>query len=286
MSRSSSACPGDREVDLKRAGGGRSRRPRSRPSPRPTSPSTRPGQGLHRARRAGREERQRHPLPARPARRRRHRLGHRRQRARAARLRPGRRAATSTATAPSRRPRCGPATRRRTARGPLELARGIEIGHIFQLGRKYAEALDLKVLDENGKQVTVTMGSYGIGVSRAVAAVAETTHDELGLCWPREIAPADVHIVAAGKDDAVLAAAEQLTGRPRRARCARAARRPARGLARREVQGLRAARRPDHRRRRQGPGRRRDRGQGPAHGRPRRGPVGEVVDHLVALVRA
>ncbi len=95
--------------------------------------------------------------------------------------------------------------------GPLELARGIEIGHIFQLGRKYAEALDLKVLDENGKQVTVTMGSYGIGVSRAVAAVAETTYDELGLCWPREVAPADVHIVAAGKDDAVLAAAEQLT---------------------------------------------------------------------------
>ena len=95
--------------------------------------------------------------------------------------------------------------------GPLELARGIEIGHIFQLGRKYADALDLKVLDQNGKQVTVTMGSYGIGVSRAVAAVAETTHDELGLCWPREIAPADVHIVAAGKDDAVLAAAEQLT---------------------------------------------------------------------------
>jgi prolyl-tRNA synthetase len=94
--------------------------------------------------------------------------------------------------------------------GPLELARGIEIGHIFQLGRKYAEALDLQVLDENGKRVTVTMGSYGIGVSRAVAAVAETTHDELGLCWPREVAPADVHIVAAGKDDAVYAAVESL----------------------------------------------------------------------------
>ena len=66
------------------------------------------------------------------------------------------------------------------AAAPLELARGIEIGHIFQLGRKYAEALGLKVLDENGKQVAVTMGSYGIGVSRAVAAIAETTHDELG----------------------------------------------------------------------------------------------------------
>ncbi len=94
--------------------------------------------------------------------------------------------------------------------GPLELARGIEIGHIFQLGRKYAEALDLKVLDQNGKQVVVTMGSYGIGVSRAVAAIAETTHDEFGLCWPREVAPADVHIVAAGKDDAIYGAADQL----------------------------------------------------------------------------
>ena len=80
--------------------------------------------------------------------------------------------------------------------GTLETARGIEMGHIFQLGRKYAEALDLKVLDENGKLVTVTMGSYGIGVSRAVAAIAEGTHDELGLFWPREVAPADVHLVA------------------------------------------------------------------------------------------
>jgi prolyl-tRNA synthetase len=96
--------------------------------------------------------------------------------------------------------------------GPLELARGVEIGHIFQLGRKYAEALDLKVLDENGKLVTVTMGSYGIGVSRAVAAIAESTHDELGLVWPREIAPADVHLVATGKDPAIFEAAEQLAG--------------------------------------------------------------------------
>jgi len=94
--------------------------------------------------------------------------------------------------------------------GPLELARGIEIGHIFQLGRKYAEALGLQVLDENGKLVTVTMGSYGIGVSRAVAAIAETTVDDLGLCWPRQVAPADVHLVIAGKDDEVVAAAERL----------------------------------------------------------------------------
>ncbi len=94
--------------------------------------------------------------------------------------------------------------------GTLESARGIEMGHIFQLGRKYAEALGLKVLDEFGKLVTVTMGSYGIGPSRAVAAIAENTHDELGLCWPREVAPADVHIVATGKEDAVFAAAEAL----------------------------------------------------------------------------
>jgi prolyl-tRNA synthetase len=95
--------------------------------------------------------------------------------------------------------------------GTLESARGIEMGHIFQLGRKYADALDLKVLDENGKLVTVTMGSYGIGVSRAVAAIAEGNHDELGLVWPREISPADVHIVATGKDTAVFDAAARLT---------------------------------------------------------------------------
>jgi prolyl-tRNA synthetase len=94
--------------------------------------------------------------------------------------------------------------------GTLESARGIEMGHIFQLGRKYAEALDLKVLDENGKLVTVTMGSYGIGVSRAVAAIAENTHDELGLVWPREVAPADVHLVATGKDEAIFDTAAKL----------------------------------------------------------------------------
>ena len=94
--------------------------------------------------------------------------------------------------------------------GPLELARGIEMGHIFQLGRKYAEALGLKVLDEFGKLVTVTMGSYGVGVSRAVAAVVENSHDELGIIWSKELAPADVHLVAAGKDDAVFAAAEKI----------------------------------------------------------------------------
>ena len=84
------------------------------------------------------------------------------------------------------------------------------MGHIFQLGRKYAEALDLRVLDEQGKLVTVTMGSYGIGPSRAVAAIAEGTLDDIGLCWPRDVAPADVHLVAAGKDEAVFAAAERI----------------------------------------------------------------------------
>jgi len=83
--------------------------------------------------------------------------------------------------------------------GRLRIARGVEIGHIFQLGRKYAEAFGLTVLDADGKQVTVTMGSYGIGVSRCVAAIAEATLDDLGLCWPAAIAPADVHVVIAGK---------------------------------------------------------------------------------------
>ncbi|HLU63025.1 MAG TPA: proline--tRNA ligase [Protaetiibacter sp.] len=94
--------------------------------------------------------------------------------------------------------------------GPVELARGMEIGHVFQLGRKYAEALDLKVLDENGKLVTVTMGSYGIGVTRILAAIAETTADERGLLWPRGIAPFDVHIVATGKDEVAFDLAARL----------------------------------------------------------------------------
>jgi prolyl-tRNA synthetase len=84
---------------------------------------------------------------------------------------------------------------------PVIIDRAIEIGHIFQLGRKYAQSLDLTVLDRDGKPAVVTMGSYGIGISRAVAAIAEQTHDELGLKWPREVAPADVHIVATGKED-------------------------------------------------------------------------------------
>jgi prolyl-tRNA synthetase len=94
--------------------------------------------------------------------------------------------------------------------GTLHLERGMEIGHIFQLGRKYAEALGLQVLDQNGKLVTVTMGSYGIGVSRALAAIAEANHDENGLIWPREVAPADVHVVPTGKGDEITGTAERL----------------------------------------------------------------------------
>ena len=93
---------------------------------------------------------------------------------------------------------------------PVIIDRAIEIGHIFQLGKKYAQALGLTVLDKEGKPQVVTMGSYGIGVSRAVAAIAEQTCDELGLCWPAEIAPVDVHIVATGKEDQPFEVAEQI----------------------------------------------------------------------------
>ncbi len=93
---------------------------------------------------------------------------------------------------------------------PVIIDRAIEIGHIFQLGRKYAQALDLTVLDSEGKSRVVTMGSYGIGVTRAVAAIAEQNHDELGLIWPKEIAPALIHIVATGKDDVPFDFAEKL----------------------------------------------------------------------------
>ncbi|WP_392399349.1 proline--tRNA ligase [Actinotignum urinale] len=94
--------------------------------------------------------------------------------------------------------------------GALEIARGIEIGHIFQLGRKYAESLGLTVLDENGKTRVVTMGSYGIGVSRALASIAEHYHDDKGLIWPTNVAPAHVHVLATGKEDAVFEMAEKI----------------------------------------------------------------------------
>ncbi len=95
--------------------------------------------------------------------------------------------------------------------GPVELARGMEIGHVFQLGRKYAEALGLKVLDENGKLVTVTMGSYGIGVTRILANIAELNSDDKGLIWPASVAPFDVHVVATGRDAVAFELAEKLS---------------------------------------------------------------------------
>ena len=166
--------------------------------------------------------------------------------------------------------------------GTLESARGIEMGHIFQLGRKYADALDLQVLDENGKLVTVTMGSYGIGPSRAVAAIAENTLDEIGLCWPREVAPSDVHIVATGKDEAIFEAAERLADRPRRARASPCStttgRKVSPGVKFKDAEligvptivmvgrGLR---------------RRRRRGQGPPLGERTDVPVADAVEHLV-----
>lgn len=94
--------------------------------------------------------------------------------------------------------------------GPVSLDRGMEIGHIFQLGRKYADALGLKVLDENGKLVTVTMGSYGIGITRVMAAIAELSSDDKGLIWPEAIAPFDIHVVATGKGSEAYDLAEQV----------------------------------------------------------------------------
>ncbi|WEV53771.1 proline--tRNA ligase [Bifidobacterium sp. ESL0704] len=94
--------------------------------------------------------------------------------------------------------------------GPLSFERGVEIGQVFQLGLKYSEALGLKVLNQNGKAVPVWMGSYGIGVSRVMACIAETHHDEKGLAWPVNIAPAAVHVVATGKKDEAFDGAEKL----------------------------------------------------------------------------
>ncbi|WP_309101944.1 proline--tRNA ligase [Microbacterium sp.] len=95
--------------------------------------------------------------------------------------------------------------------GPVELARGMEIGHVFQLGRFFAETLGLKVLDENGKLVTVTMGSYGIGITRILAIIAELHNDDKGLIWPASVAPFDVHVVAAGRDQVVFDTAAEIS---------------------------------------------------------------------------
>ncbi|MEU7532073.1 proline--tRNA ligase [Saccharothrix sp. NPDC042600] len=96
--------------------------------------------------------------------------------------------------------------------GVLVAARGIEIGHIFQLGRKYADAFALDALGPDSKPIRITMGSYGIGVSRLVAAIAEQSHDDRGLIWPRNVAPFDLHVVVAGKDEALAAGGEKLAG--------------------------------------------------------------------------
>lgn len=94
--------------------------------------------------------------------------------------------------------------------GTVELARGIELGHIFQLGRKYTEAMDVQILDENGKRAVPTMGSYGIGISRMLAVIAEQRHDDKGLVWPVEIAPFQVHVAVANKDAAALEAGDRI----------------------------------------------------------------------------
>ncbi|RSN27120.1 proline--tRNA ligase [Amycolatopsis sp. WAC 04169] len=95
-------------------------------------------------------------------------------------------------------------------KGTLVAARGIEIGHIFQLGRKYADAFELDALGPDSKPIRITMGSYGVGVSRLVGVLAEQNHDDLGIVWPREVSPFDVHVVIAGKDETVAAGAEKL----------------------------------------------------------------------------
>ena len=92
----------------------------------------------------------------------------------------------------------------------MSFERGVEIGQVFQLGLKYSKALDLKVLNENGKAVPVWMGCYGIGVSRVLACIAESHHDDKGLAWPVAVAPAQEHVLATGKDSKVFEAAEQL----------------------------------------------------------------------------
>ena len=148
----------------------------------------------------------RHPLPARPARGRGHPLGDRRRRRTAATCSTSWPAATSPPTARSRPRRSATATPAPTARPGH--ARSRRAASRWATSSSSAASTPtrsgLQVLDENGKLVTVTMGSYGIGASRAVAAIAEGTLDELGLVWPRDVAPADVHLVATGKDDGDL----------------------------------------------------------------------------------
>ena len=133
--------------------------------------------------------------------------------------------------------------------GPLVAARGIEIGHIFQLGRRFADAFELDALGPDGKPIRITMGSYGIGVSRLVAAIAEQHHDDAGLVWPRAVAPADVHLVVAGKTEQIVAGAERLAAELDAAGL-RVLLDDRKVLGRGEVRRRRADRRADHRGRR------------------------------------
>ena len=153
--------------------------------------------------------------------------------------------------------------------GPLVSARGIEIGHIFQLGRKYTDAFAVDVLGENGKPVRLTMGSYGIGVSRLVAVIAEQHHDELGLRWPSSVSPFDVHVVIANKDERRSRRCRRAGRRTGPAGRRGATRRPE-GLTRREVQGRRTARGAVDRRGRPRLGQRRGRAAQPVHRRDAR----------------
>ena len=150
--------------------------------------------------------------------------------------------------------------------GPLVSARGIEVGHIFQLGRKYTDAFAADVLGEDGKPVRLTMGSYGIGVSRLVAVIAEQHHDELGLRWPSSVSPFDAHVVIANKDERRPRRCRRVGRRVGPAGRRGAARRSA-GLTRREVQGCRVARGAVDRRGGPWLGRRRGRVAQPLHRR-------------------
>ena len=94
---------------------------------------------------------------------------------------------------------------------PLEIIRAIEVGHIFKLGRKYTTALGVSVAGPDGASITPIMGSYGIGVERAMAAIAEVHHDDIGLAWPLNVAPAEVTVLLLSlKDEAVVTAAETI----------------------------------------------------------------------------
>ena len=224
---------------------------------------------------------QRCSLPGRPADRRRHGVDHRRRRPQQARRRPGRWAATSPPTAPSRPPRSATATRPRTARArwcrPVASRSATSSSWAASTPTRFA----VDVLGEDGKPVRLTMGSYGIGVSRLVAVIAEQHHDELGLRWPSSVSPFDVHVVIANKDDDARAGAEELAAELDRLGV-EVLLDDRQGLTRREVQGRRTARgavdrggraRLGRRRRRAAqPVQRRERARSPSTVRPPRSP--------------